>query len=71
MFFYHGIMEIPGGFEREGALTTVVGPLSSVLALVFPQMRSTGARIVALSAVEGLFSRVSALVHFQLISNSA
>ena len=70
MFFYHVITEIPGGFEREGALTTVVGPLSSVLALVFPQLRSTGARIVALSAVERLFSRVSAFVHFQITSSS-
>ena len=56
MYFYHVLSEMPGSFEREVALATVVGPLSSVFALVYPQMRSTGARIVALSAIERLFS---------------
>ena len=71
MFFYHVISKIPGGFKRECALTTVVGYLASVLALVFPQMSRPGARIVALSAVEGPFSGVGALVHFQVASFSA
>ena len=73
MFFHHVITEIPGGFEREvaRALTAVVGSFSSVLALVFPQMSSSGARIVTLSAVERLFSGVSAFVHFQITCCSA
>ena len=69
MHFYHVISMMPGGFEREVALATVVRPLTSVLALVLPQMSSSGARIVALSAEEGLFSGVSAFVHFQLTSS--
>ena len=71
MLFFHVITEIPGGFERECALTTVVGPLSSVLALVFPQMSTSSARIVALIALERFFSGVSALVHFQITCCSA
>ena len=56
MLFHNVPPKMPGGFAREVALSTVVGLLSGVFPLVSFHRTSFNARIIALIAIEGLFS---------------
>ena len=64
MLFHHVPPKMPRGFAREGTLTTVVGLLSSVHALVYFQTASCSAGIVAFITLERLFSSMFPIVLF-------